>query len=402
MPRTHLAAVIVGVLLVAAAPASAQKNYSPGASDSEVKIGQTQPYSGPASANSSNGQADIAFFKMINDQGGINGRKIDFVSVDDGYAPPRTLEQTRRLVEEENVMFFYRSMGTGPNMAVAKYLNDRKIPQLFIASGASNWNDIADRPYSMGSTVSYQAEAAIFARYALSVKPDAKMAALYQNDDLGKDFLTGLKKFLGDKTSKYLVATASYEISDPTLDSQIVTLQASGADVFFVFGPQKAVSMSVRKVFDIGWHPLMFLPDISSSVGGSLRPAGIEKAIGVITGAFLKDPSDPQWKDDPEVHAWNAFMDRYLPNMDRGEAAPVFSTAWGNVLKQIIASCGDNLTRDCVMNRATHLTNVKVPILLPGVAINTSPTDYRPIKQLQLERFDGTRYVRFGDVIGVE
>ncbi len=390
------------LLLAAAAPAFAQKNYAPGVSDTEIKIGQTQPYSGPASANSTNGQADTAFFKMVNDQGGINGRKIDLESVDDAYAPPRTLEQTRRLVEQDNVMFFYRSMGTGPNMAVAKYLNDRKIPQLFIASGASNWNDIANRPFSMGSTVSYQAEAAIFARYALSVKPDAKMAALYQNDDLGKDFLTGLKKFLGDKTSKYLVAEASYEISDPTLDLQIVTLQASGADVLFVFGPQKAVIMSVRKVYDIGWHPMTFLPDISSSVGGALRPAGIEKAVGVITGAFLKDPSDPQWKDDPEIKAWNEWMDKYLPNMDKGESAPIFSTAWGNVLKQMIAACGDNLTRDCIMDKATHLTNVKVPMLLPGVTINTTPTDYRPIKQLQLQRFDGTRYVRFGEVLSAD
>lgn len=393
-----LAMSLIGSITIA----SAQKNYSPGASDTEVKIGQTQPYSGPASANSSNGQADSAFFKMINDQGGVNGRKITLDSVDDSYAPPRTVEQTRRLVEQDEVMFFYRSMGTGPNMAVAKYLNDRKIPQLFIASGASNWNDIATRPYSMGSTVSYQAEAAIFARYALSIKPAAKMAALYQNDDLGKDFLTGLKKFLGDKTKQYLVAEASYEISDPTLDSQIVSLQASGADVLFVYGPQKAVTMSVRKVYDIGWHPMMFLPDISSSVGGSLKPAGIEKAVGVITGAFLKDPSDPQWKDDPEIKTWNIWMDKYLPNMDRGESAPIFSTAWGNVLKQMIASCGDNLTRDCIMDRATHLTNVKVPMLLPGVTINTTPRDYRPIKQLQLERFDGTRYVRFGEVMSAD
>jgi branched-chain amino acid transport system substrate-binding protein len=384
--------------LLAAAPAFAQS--APGVTATSIKIGQTQPYSGPASANSSNGTADQAFFKKLNDEGGINGRKIDFDSVDDAYAPPRTLEQTRKLVEEDDVAFLYRSMGTAPNMAIAKYLNDRKIPQLFIASGASNWNDPQNRPFSMGSTISYQAEAAIFARYALSVKPAAKMAALYQNDDLGKDFLTGLKNFLGANTSKYLVATASYEITDPTLDSQIVSLQASGADVLFVYGPQKAVSMSVRKVYDIGWHPLLFLPDISSSVGGSLKPAGIEKAVGVITGAFLKDPSDPQWADDPEIKAWNVWMDKYLPNMDKGESAPVFATAWGNVLKGVIAACGNAVTRDCIMNEATHLTNVKVPMLLPGITLNTTPTDYRAVKQLQLERFDGTRYVRFGDVVG--
>jgi ABC-type branched-subunit amino acid transport system substrate-binding protein len=392
-----------GMVLAAAlvaAPAFAQSR--PGVTATSIKIGQTQPYSGPASANSSNGTADQAFFQMLNDQGGINGRKIDFDSVDDAYAPPRTLEQTRKLVEEDSVAFFYRSMGTAPNMAVAKYLNDRKIPQLFIASGASNWNDPQNRPYSMGSTISYRAEAAIFARYALSVKPNAKMAALYQNDDLGKDFLAGLTNFLGPNTDKYLVAKASYEITDPTLDSQIVSLQASGADVLFVFGPQKAVSMSVRKVYDIGWHPLTFLPDISSSVGGSLKPAGIEKAVGVITGAFLKDPSDPQWADDPEIKAWNVWMDKYLPHMDKGESAPVFSTAWGNVLKGMIAACGNAVTRDCIMNQATHLTNVKVPMLLPGITISTTPTDYRAIKQLQLERFDGTRYVRFGDVITAE
>jgi branched-chain amino acid transport system substrate-binding protein len=389
---------LTAAALVVAMPAFAQ---TPGVTATSIKIGQTEPYSGPASANSSNGLADQAFFQKLNDDGGINGRKIDFDSLDDAYAPPRTLEQTRKLVEEDNVTFLYRSMGTAPNMAVSKYLNDHKVPQLFIASGASNWNDPKNRPFSTGSTISYQTEAAIYGRYALSVKPDAKMAALYQNDDLGKDFLTGLKNFLGADGAKHLVAAASYEITDPTLDSQIVTLQASGADVLFVFGPQKAVTMSVRKVYDIGWHPMTFLPDISSSVGGSLKAAGLEKAVGVITGAFLKDPSDPQWADDPEVKAWNVWMDKYLPKMDKGESAPVFSTTWGNVVKQMIAACGDNVTRDCIMNQATHLTNVKAPMLLPGILINTTPEDYRPIKQLQLERFNGTRYVRFGDVVGV-
>ncbi len=394
--------IAASLLLALTLPAAAQKNYSPGVTDTSIKIGQTQPYSGPASANSSNGVADAAFFKMIDDRGSVNGRKIDFDSVDDAYSPPRTLEQTRKLVEDDKVMFFYRSMGTAPNMAVAKYLNDAKIPQLFIASGSSDWNQPAIRPYSMGSTVSYQAEAAIFARYALSVNPNAKMAAIYQNDDLGKDFLTGLKNFLGADPAKHLVATASYEITDPTLDLQIITLQASGADVLFVYGPQKAVTMSVRKVYDIGWHPLMFLPDISSSVGGSLRPAGVEKAVGAITGSFFKDPSDPQWQNDPDVKAWNVFMDKYLPNMDKGETAPVFSTAWGNVLTRMIAACGDNLTRECIMYQATHLDHVTVPMLLPGITLTTTPTDYRAVKQLQLERFNGVKYERFGGVISAD
>ena len=402
MIEKNLAIAAVVALMLSGTSAFAQKNYGPGASDTEIKIGQTMPYSGPASANGSNGLADQAYFKMINDQGGVNGRKINFLSNDDAYAPPRTVEQTRKLVESDNVSFLYRSMGTGPNMAVAKYLNDHKVPQLFIASGASNWNEPATRPFSTSSTISYQTEAAIYARYALSVNPNAKMAALYQNDDLGKDFLNGLKKFLGTENAKHLVAEASYEISDPTLDSQIVTLQASGADVLFVFGPQKAVTMSVRKTYDIGWHPMTFLPDISSSVGGSLRPAGIEKAVGVITAAFLKDPSDPQWKDDPEIKEWNVWMDKYLPNMDRGESAPVFSFTWGHVIVQMIKDCGDNLTRECIFDKATHLDKVRVPLLLPGITISTSPTDYRPIKLLQLEKFDGTRYVRFGDVVSAE
>jgi len=250
----------------------------------------------------------------------------------------------------------------------------------------------------MGFQPSYRTEAQIYTKYILQQKPEAKIAILYQNDDFGKDYPAGVKDVLGDKFDKMTV-TASYETTDATIDSQITSLQASGADVLFVYGPQKAVTMSVRKVYDIGWRPLMFLPDISSSVGGSLRPAGVEKAVGVISGGFLKDPSDPQWQDDPDVKAWNVFMDKYLPNMDRGETAPVFATAWGNVLKKMIAACGDNLTRDCIMYQATHLANVTVPMLLPGVTINTTPTDYRAIKQLQLQRFDGVKYQRFGDVL---
>ena len=357
------------------------------------------PYSGPASVSGANGVADQALMKSVSDQGGINGRKIDLLSLDDAYSPPQTLSQTRKLVEEDGVAFIFRSMGTPTNTAIAKYLNDRKIPQLFIGSSATEWNDPVHRPYSMGGAISYQMEAGIYARYAMQAKPDAKIAVLYQNDDLGKDYYAGLKKALGAGAADHIVKDASFEITDPTVDSQIVTLQSSGADVLFVFATVRPTSQAIRKSYDIGWHPLTFIIANANTVAGTLRPAGLDKSVGVVTGTYVKDPFDPQWQDDPGVKEWNAFMDKYLPNADKRDITNVLSHSIGQMLIQTLKQAGDDLSRDNIMKQATNLHGVTAPMLLPGITYNTSPTDYRPLKQLQLARFDGERWVRFGDVV---
>jgi branched-chain amino acid transport system substrate-binding protein len=380
-------------------PGYAQQGNAPGVTATEITIGQTMPYSGPASVSGANGIADQALMKSVNDQGGINGRKINLLSRDDAYSPPQTLEQTRKLVEQDGVAFIFRSMGTPTNTAIAKYLNDRKIPQLFIGSSASDWNDPTHRPYSMGGAISYQMEAGIYARYALQSKPDAKIAVLYQNDDLGKDYYAGLKKALGDSASQHIVKDASFEITDPTIDSQIVTLQSSGADVFFIFATVRPTSQAIRKSFDIDWKPLTFIIANANTVAGTLKPAGLEKSVGVITGTYVKDPSDPQWKDDPGMKEWNVFMDKYLPDANKNDITNVLSPTIGQMMIQTLKQAGNDLSRDNIMKQATNLHGVTAPMLLPGITYNTSPTDYRPLKQLQLARFDGTRWVRFGDVI---
>lgn len=397
-------ALIWGVFCAGAvlSAASAGAADMPGVTDTEIKIGQTMPYSGPASVSGANGIADQALMKSVNDQGGINGRKINLISLDDAYSPPKTLEQTRKLVEQEGVAFIFRSIGTAPNTAIAKYLNDRKIPQLFIGSSASDWNDPVKRPYTMGGSISYQLEAAIFARHALAEKPNAKMAVLYQNDDLGKDYYAGLKKELGDKARDHIVKDASFEISDPTVDSQIVALQDSGADVLFIFATVRPTSMAIRKSFDIGWRPLTFIINNANTVSGTLRPAGLEKSIGIVTGTYVKDPFDPQWKDDPGVKEWNVFMDKYLPNADKGDIVNVLSHTIGQMMIQTLRQAGNDLSRENIMKQATNLHGVTAPMLLPGITYNTSPTDYRPLKQLQLARFDGQRWVRFGEVLAAE
>jgi ABC-type branched-subunit amino acid transport system substrate-binding protein len=391
---------LLGLLVHNCPPAAAQKRYAPGISDTEIKIGQTMPYSGPASAYRAIGMAERAYLAMINDQGGINGRKINLISVDDGYSPPKTFEQTRKLVEQDEVAFIFSSLGTPTGIVVRKYLNERKIPQLFQASGATFWGDPQHFPWSIGWQPNYQTEGAIYGRYLLSQRPGAKVAVLYQNDDAGRDYFAGFKTGLGaDAARRMIAAIATYETSDPTLDSQIVTLQASGADVLFDNTTPKFASQAIRKVYDVGWRPLHFLTSVSTSVAAVLEPAGFEKSQGLITAAYLKDPNDPQWANDLAYKDWLAFMKKYYPDGNLGDSFNVYGYSLAQTLVQVLRQCGDGLTRENIMQQAAHLT-LDLPLLLPGIHVHTTPTDFFPLKQMHLQRFEGRQWVLFGDVIG--
>ncbi|HXY99909.1 MAG TPA: ABC transporter substrate-binding protein [Stellaceae bacterium] len=388
------------MLALAAAPAvCAEKRYAPGVSDAEIVIGQTMPYSGAASAWGADGLAELAYLKMINDQGGVNGRKIRLISLDDGYSPPKTVEQTRKLIEQDQVAFIFSSLGTAPNTAIQKYLNERKVPQLFVATGASKWADPAHFPWTMGWQPNYVSEARIYARYILEHKPEARIAVLYQNDDYGKDYLAGLKDGLGERYDKMVATTASYEVSDPTVDSEIVALQATGADVFVDIAGPKFAAQAIRRAYDIGWRPLHFLNTVGSAVGAVLQPAGLEKSVGIITARYYKDPTDPQWQDDPAFKDWLAWMGKYNPGASLADYYNVLGYNLAMTLVQVLKQCGDDLSRENVMRQAANLHALALPMLLPGITINTSPTDYRPIKQLRLVRFDGKTWEPFGEVI---
>ncbi len=402
MSTRHLlvsAAVVAGLALGTSA-AWAQKKYDPGASDTEIKIGNTMPYSGPASAYGTIGKAAGAYFKMINDQGGINGRKINFISVDDGYSPPKTVEMARRLVEQDQVLFIWGPLGTPSNTAIQKYMNAKKVPQLFVFTGATSWNDPKNYPWTMGWQPNYQTEAQIYAKHILQTKPDAKIAVLYQNDNYGKDYLKGFEDGLGAKAKTMIVAKASYETSDPTVDSQIVQLQASGANVFFNITTPKFAAMAIRKAYDIGWKPVQYLNNVSASIGSVLVPAGLEKSVGIISTQYLKDPVDPAWKDDKGMNAWRAFMAKYYPAGDLKDGGNVSGYGNAQTLVQVLKQCGDNLTRENVMKQAANLKDLQLDVMLPGIKINTSATDFAPIEAEQLARFDGKEWVRFGDIIG--
>src|SRR5215469_11875091 len=392
-------AALLGIAL-AASPAAAQKKYGPGVSDSEIKIGQTNPYSGPASSYANNGKTEAAYFRMINDEGGINGRKINFLSLDDGYSPPKTVEQVRKLVEQEEVLLVFAPLGTPPNSAIHQYMNAKKVPQLFVATGATKWGDPEHFPWTMGWQPSYQTEAKIYAKYLLTNKPDAKVGILFQNDDYGKDYLKGFKDGLGDKAAKMIVAEVSYETTDPTVDSQITTLKGSGADTFFNITIPKFAAQAIRKAYDIDWHPVHLLNNVSNSIGAALTPAGLEKSVGLISTVYYKDPSDPQWQNDPELKDWQSFMAKYNKDSDANDNNTVLAYARAATLVQVLKQCGDDLTRENVMKQAANLKNFRAPMLLPGVLINTSPTDFFPVKQMQLEKFDGKRWVPFGEVLG--
>jgi len=382
-------------------PGYAQKRYGPGVTDTEIKIGNTMPYSGPASSYGTIGKAEAAYFAMINDQGGVNGRKINFVSLDDGYSPPKTVEQTRRLVEEENVLFDFSPLGTPPNSAIHKYMNAQKVPQLFVATGATKWGDPEHFHWTMGWQPTYQTEGHIYAKYILDKLPNAKIAILYQNDDYGKDYVKGFKDGLGDKAAKMIVAEASYETTDPTIDSQIVTLQSSGADVFFDVTIPKFAAQAIRKVHDIGWHPTHFLNSVSNSVGATLTPAGLEASKDLITVEYEKDPTDPAWQSDKAYKDWLAWMDKYYPDGDKKDTFNVFGYNQAATMVQVLKQCGDDLTRESIMKQAANLKNYEAPMLLPGIKVNTSPTDYYPIQQEQLAKFNGKTWDLFGDVLAM-
>jgi branched-chain amino acid transport system substrate-binding protein len=373
--------------------------YGPGASDTEIKIGNTMPYSGPASAYGAIGKSEAAYFAMINEQGGINGRKINFITRDDSYSPPKTVELVRKLVEEDGVLFLFQPLGTPTNTAIQGYLNDNKVPQLFVATGADKWNDPKNHPWTMGWQPSYRVEARIYARYILKTQPDAKIAVLYQNDDFGKDYLIGLREGLGDKADQLIVTSQSYETTDPTVDPQIVSLQGSGANVLLTAANPKAAAQTIRKVYDIGWKPTHFLTNASISVGAVMQPAGLEKGIGVISAGYLKDSTDSQWHDTPQYKDWLAWMKKYNSSADVRDLATVYGYSTAQTLVTVLRASGDNLTRENVMQQAASIHDLKLPMLLPGITVNTSADDFAPIKQMQLEKFDGATFKLFGEVI---
>jgi branched-chain amino acid transport system substrate-binding protein len=391
--------VFLAVSLGLALPAAAQKKYDPGASDREIKIGNTNPYSGPASAYGTIGKSIAAYFKMVNDQGGINGRKINFISYDDSYSPPKTVEMARKLVEQDEVLFVFQTLGTPSNTAIHKYMNMKKVPQMHVATGATKWNDPKGNPWTMGWQPSYQAEAKIYAQHIVKTKPNAKIAVLYQNDDYGKDYLKGFHDGLGDKKGM-IVKEVSYEVSDPTVDSQIVQLQASGADTFFNITTPKFAAQAIRKAYDIGWKPLQYLNNVSIGVGSVLTPAGLEKSVGLLTLGYLKEPNDKQFANDPAIVQWREFMKKYYPDGSMVDNLNVYGYSVGQTIAQVLRQCGDNLTRENVMRQAASMKAYRVDTLLPGVMIGTSPEDFAPIEAGQLQRFDGKEWVRFGEVVG--
>ena len=372
---------------------------APGVTATEIKIGQTQAYSGPASAYGAIGRGLVAYFKRVNDQGGIAGRKINFISVDDGYLPPKAVEQTRRLVEQEGVSFMLNSLGTPSNSAVQRYLNQKKVPQLFVSSGADKWANPKEFPWTIGWQPSYRTEAQIYAKYILQNKPDGKLAVLYQNDDFGKDYVTGLRDVLGDKYDHMLAKAVSYEVTDPTIDSQAVTLQGSGADVLVTAATPKFAAQTIRKIYDLNWKPLHLLTDVSGSVASVINPAGPERAVGIVLGGYLKEVSDPAWSDDPGMNEWRAFMKEYMPDSDVADANYAFSYGIGGTAVQMLKQCDGNFSRENILKQATNLQSLQLPTLLPGIAVSTSPTNYHPIRQLQLQRWNGARWERFGNVI---
>jgi len=382
----------------AASAGSARADDTPGITDTEIKIGQTMPYSGPASAYGVIGRAEAAYFKMINEQGGINGRKINFISLDDGYSPPKTVEQTRRLVEDEKVAFIFNSLGTPPNLAIRQYLNDNKVPQLFVATGAATFSDPAHFPWTMGWQPNYQTEAKIFGKHILKTKPDAKIAVLYQNDGFGKDYLMGLKDGLGADHAGMVIKEASYETSEPTVDSQIVTLQGSGADVLLIGATPKFAAQAIRKTFDVGWTPVRYMTDVSQSIATVMKPAGLDKSKGVITGVYGKDPTDARWKDDPGFKEYAAFIGKYMTPHDLIDSNAVYGFGAGATMMQVLKQCGNDLSRANVMKQAANLKDLELPMLLPGIKLNTSPDNFSPIRQEALASFNGESWEQFGEL----
>ena len=400
----HLAAFAVAFALVSASgsTALAQKNYDTGATDTEIKIGNIMPYSGAASAYGVIGKTEDAYFRKINAEGGINGRKITFISYDDAYTPPKTVEQARKLVESDEVLMIFNSLGTPPNSAIQKYMNQKKVPQLFVATGATKWNDPKEYPWTMGWQPNYQSESIIYAKYILKNKPDARIAVLYQNDDYGKDYLKGLKDGLGQKAASMIVAEESFETSQPTIDSNIVKLKASNADVFIDIATPKFAAQAIKKNAELDWHPLHFLNNVSSSIGSVIKPAGFENAQDIISAAYLKDASDKQWDNDPGMKEFYAFMAKDFPEGDKLDGGTVVGFGVAQTLVQVLKQCGDNLTRENIMKQAASLQDFRTEVLLPGIKINTAANDFAPISQLQLMKFKGDKWELFGEVISAD
>lgn len=379
--------------------ASSRAQAAPGVTATELKIGHTCPYSGPASAYGVIGKSHVAFFKMVNDQGGVGGRKINFITYDDGYSPPRTVEQVRRLIEQDEVAFLFQTLGTAPNTAIQKYTNQKKVPNLLISTGADKWGDYKNFPWTMGYQPSYRTEAQIYTKYILKHKPDAKIGIIYQNDDFGKDYPAGVKDVLGKDFDKYVVKSLTYEATDATVDSQITTLQAAGVDVLISAPLPKFAAMIIRKVYDLNWKPMHFLSNVSISVGGVMEPAGLEKGTDIISAAYLKDPTDPSWAKDAGMNEWRAFMAKYLPGADMTDGSYVFAYGVAKTMHQILKQCGTDFSREHVMKQAANVKNFDPATLLPGILVNTSPTNFHPIRAMQLQKFDGKTWRLFGDVL---
>jgi branched-chain amino acid transport system substrate-binding protein len=370
-----------------------------GVTNTEIKIGQTIPYSGALSSRSVLGRTEAAYFRMINEQGGVNGRKLNFISVDDGYSPPKTVEQTRRLVEQEQVALLFNSLGTPTNAAIQHYCNDNKVPQLFVSTGASMFSDPEHFPWTIGFNPSYRTEARIYAKHILATKPDAKIGVLYQNDDFGKDYLTGLRDVLGPNRAEMVTKEVSYEMSEPTVDSQIITLQGSGADVFVFAATPKAAAQAIRKAYDIGWTPARYMSYVSQSIVSVMKPAGAEKSRGVVTATFIKDPTDSRWMNDPGMKEWRAFCAKYLTPTDFIDGNSVSGFTVAAVLVQVLKQCGNDLSRDNIMRQAANLKDLELPMLLPGIRVNTSPANYSPIRQMQLATFNSESWELFGELL---
>jgi branched-chain amino acid transport system substrate-binding protein len=395
----HLLTGTAVAIALSASPALAQKKYDTGATDTEIKIGQTVPFSGPASAYATIGKAQAAYFKMINDQGGVNGRKINLIQYDDAYSPPKAVEQVRKLVESDEVLLTFQIIGTPSNASVQKYLNAKKVPQLFAATGASKFTDPKNFPWTLGFNPNYFVEGRIYGQYILKQYPNAKVGILYQNDDLGKDYLNGIKAGLGDKAATMVVAEASYEVSDPTIDSQILKLKAAGTDLFFSASTPKFAAQAIKKNFELGWKPVHILDINATSVGATMQPAGLEASKGVISVNYGKDPLDPTWKDDAGMKRYFDFMAKYYPEGDKNSSFNGYGYSTAQLMVHVLKQCGDDLTRENVMKQATNLKNVVLDLALPGIVGNTTPDDYRVNKQLQMMKFNGERWELFGPII---
>ena len=397
-----LTAAAAAFSLLASQSAFAQKRYDTGASDTEIKIGNIMPYSGPASAYGIIGKTEEAYFKMINEAGGVNGRKINFISYDDGYSPPKAVEQTRKLIESDEVLLIFNALGTPSQTAVQKYHNAKKVPQLFVATGASKWNDPKDFPWTMGFQPSYRVEARIFAKYILKEKPNAKVAIFYANDDFGKDYLAGIKDIFGSKASNLIVAEESYETTEPSIDSHIVKLKGTGADVFVNISTPKFAAQAIKKMAELEWKPTHVLTDVSVSIGAVMKPAGLEASEGILSAQYMKDASDPQWKDDEGMKKFMAFIDKYMPGANVADLNLAYGYAAAQTMVQVMKQCGDDLTRENVMKQAASLKDFAPDTLIPGIKVSTSPTDFGPIEQLKMMQFKGGKWELFGDIISAE